>query len=172
MTRLACLLILCGTAAFAATDKAESQSKFVADFLKHWENAKQLAVAVAEAMPAPDYGFKPNPDEMTFGEQMVHLAESTEGYCAFVADKKSDFRAPTPVAPESAAKAVGASFDYCAAVIGTLTDAQLDQFHGEGKGRFDTREVLFGLLVHMAHHRGQAEVYLRAKGIKPPEYKW
>jgi len=28
------------------------------------------------------------------------------------------------------------------------------------------------LLVHMAHHRGQAEVYLRLKGITPPPYKW
>jgi uncharacterized damage-inducible protein DinB len=25
--------------------------------------------------------------------------------------------------------------------------------------------------VHVAHHRGQAEVYLRDKGIKPPSYR-
>jgi uncharacterized damage-inducible protein DinB len=24
----------------------------------------------------------------------------------------------------------------------------------------------------MAHHRGQTEVYLRLKGITPPQYKW
>jgi len=26
------------------------------------------------------------------------------------------------------------------------------------------------MYVHVAHHRGQAEVYLRDKGIKPPSY--
>jgi uncharacterized damage-inducible protein DinB len=28
------------------------------------------------------------------------------------------------------------------------------------------------VMSHMAHHRGQAEVYLRLKGITPPEYQW
>jgi len=26
------------------------------------------------------------------------------------------------------------------------------------------------MFVHVAHHRGQAEIYLRDKGIKPPSY--
>ena len=26
------------------------------------------------------------------------------------------------------------------------------------------------IITHTAHHRGQAEVYLRVKGIKPPAY--
>jgi len=26
------------------------------------------------------------------------------------------------------------------------------------------------MYVHVAHHRGQAEVYLRDKGIKPPSF--
>ena len=172
MKRPAGLALFCAFSAFAATDKPVSPSRFVADFLKHWDNAKELTIAVARAMPAADYGFKPNPDEMTFGEQMLHIAESTEGYCAFLGEKKPDFHAPDPVTPDSAAKAISESFDYCSAVVGSLTDAQLDQMHGEGKRQFDTREVLFGALVHMAHHRGQAEVYLRAKGIKPPDYKW
>jgi uncharacterized damage-inducible protein DinB len=27
------------------------------------------------------------------------------------------------------------------------------------------------MYVHVAHHRGQAEIYLRDKGIKPPSYR-
>jgi uncharacterized damage-inducible protein DinB len=31
-------------------------------------------------------------------------------------------------------------------------------------------EALWSYFTHTAHHRGQAEVYLRVKGIKPPDY--
>jgi uncharacterized damage-inducible protein DinB len=27
------------------------------------------------------------------------------------------------------------------------------------------------MFVHVAHHRGQAEIYLRDKSIKPPSYR-
>jgi uncharacterized damage-inducible protein DinB len=31
-------------------------------------------------------------------------------------------------------------------------------------------EWLWSYFTHTAHHRGQAEVYLRVKGVKPPDY--
>jgi len=37
-------------------------------------------------------------------------------------------------------------------------------------GRLPGREILLAMYVHVAHHRGQAEVYLRDKGITPPSY--
>ena len=30
--------------------------------------------------------------------------------------------------------------------------------------------MIMNMFVHTAHHRAQCEVYLRAKGIKPPDY--
>jgi uncharacterized damage-inducible protein DinB len=32
------------------------------------------------------------------------------------------------------------------------------------------RDLCYRLLDHVAHHRGQAIVYLRLKGITPPDY--
>ena len=43
-------------------------------FAKHWLVAKEFTLAVAEAMPAESYGFKPNPDELSFGQLMMHIA--------------------------------------------------------------------------------------------------
>jgi hypothetical protein len=37
-------------------------------------------------------------------------------------------------------------------------------------GRLNGRELMLALYVHVAHRRGQQEVYLRIKGIKPPPY--
>jgi uncharacterized damage-inducible protein DinB len=32
-------------------------------------------------------------------------------------------------------------------------------------------DVLLAMFVHVAHHRGQAEIYLRDNGIVPPPYR-
>jgi uncharacterized damage-inducible protein DinB len=78
----------------------------------------------------------------------------------------------TPIDKVAAILSLGGSFDYCTKVFDSLTDAQLDQMHGDGDRRFSTRDVMLGVMIHMAHHRGQAEVYLRLKGVTPPKYKW
>jgi uncharacterized damage-inducible protein DinB len=40
--------------------------------------------------------------------------------------------------------------------------------HNSPDGRLSGREVLLAMYVHVAHHRGQAEIYLRNNGIAPP----
>jgi len=48
----------------------------MAEFVHDWQISKQFTIDVGDAMPAEFYSFKPNPDEMTFGEQMLHIAVS------------------------------------------------------------------------------------------------
>lgn len=153
--------------AFAA-DEAKSPSKYGAEFVKHWANAKDLTLAVADAMPADDYGFKPNPEEMSFGEQVAHIALANFGYCARAAGTKSTATKPETYDKATVTKLVGESFNYCAGVITPLTDDQLNEM----RGQMSVRELTEGVVMHMAHHRGQIEVYLRLKGIKPPTYKF
>ena len=63
------------------------------------------------------------------------------------------------------------SFEYCSAVIPNLTEEQLNKTHNSPDGNLPGREVLLALYIHVAHYRGQAEIYLRDKGIKPPSYR-
>lgn len=59
------------------TESAKLKSVLdMSEFIRDWQVSKGFTIAVAEAMPADLYGFKPNPDEMTFGEQMIHIAQS------------------------------------------------------------------------------------------------
>jgi uncharacterized damage-inducible protein DinB len=165
------------TAIVAAAKRpgAASPSAFAADLDKHWTTAKGLAVTVAEAMPAEDYPFKPVPEEMSFGEQIMHMAQANYGYCAFLTDAKSPFvemAKDAKVEKAEALKQLTGSFDYCSAAFSKVTDAELDTVHGTGDHKFVARDVILGVMIHMVHHRGQAEVYLRLKGIKPPDYKW
>src|SRR5687767_13583525 len=51
-------------------------SLFVRTAYSKLQAAREYTIQVATAMPAQDYSFKPDPDEMTFGEQLLHLSQN------------------------------------------------------------------------------------------------
>jgi len=159
------------SATFAA-DETKIASKYSTEFVKHWKTARELTVAVADAMPAENYDFKPNPEEMSFGEQVAHIAQANYAYCSRMSNGKSPFAKPEKFDKATVTKLAGESFDYCSEVVTPLTDAQLNEMRGPEGRQSSVREMTEGVMVHMAHHRGQIEVYLRLKNIKPPTYKF
>jgi hypothetical protein len=48
-----------------------------AEYFKHFTALSKLSIAVANAMPASEYGFRPHPESMNFGELMAHIAAPT-----------------------------------------------------------------------------------------------
>jgi uncharacterized damage-inducible protein DinB len=51
-----------------------------------------------------------------------------------------------------------------------MTPEKLDAALGPENHKMTGFEWLWAYFTHTAHHRGQAEVYLRVTGIKPPDY--
>jgi len=172
MTRLTMLTAALALAApvFAADDSAM--------FAKHWQTSKEFTLAVADAMPAGDYNFKPNDQEMSFGKVMAHIAlannrafatvsgmkapETPEKLAAAYKDPKGEFD------KEATMQFLRDSFDFCAKALAETPADKLDAMTGQASGR----ERLWAYFTHTAHHRGQAEVYLRIKNIKPPDYRF
>ena len=64
------------------------------------------------------------------------------------------------------------SFIFCNQAIATMTPEKLDAQAGPDNRRMSGFEWLWAYFTHTAHHRGQLEVYLRLKGIKPPDYEF
>jgi len=139
------------------------------EYSQHFSALRRLSVAVAEAMPPEQYAFRPDPGSMTFGELMSHIASTNYAFCAGLQDS-NELQTASPDDKDKAAvvKFLSSSFEYCSTVIPNLTEEQLTKAHNSPDGRLPGREVLLAMFVHVAHHRGQAEVYLRDKGIKPP----
>jgi uncharacterized damage-inducible protein DinB len=156
------------TLAAAATASAPQPA---GEYSQHFAPLGKLSVAVAQAMPADQYSFRPHPESMTFGELMLHIASTNYQFCAGLKDSDPP-AAPSPSTTDKDAvvKFLAASFDYCSPIISSLTEAQLSQPHNSPDGRLPGREVLLAMYIHVAHHRGQAEIYLRDKGIRPPNY--
>jgi len=145
----------------------------VKHILDHWNKSREYAVQIAEQMPAESYVSRPNDAEMTFGEQMVHIANGilfmTKGYApkptAFFDQKKTD--------KETAIADLKTAFDAGAAAIATFSDQDLmNKTVESGEGKMTALEAVILLMDHVEHHRGQAIVYLRYKGIKPVDYRF
>jgi uncharacterized damage-inducible protein DinB len=160
---LACLL-------FAMTHSAGAETSPAGEYEKHFTALGQLSVAVAQAMPAGQYGFRPHPESMDFGQLMSHIATTNYQFCAGVKDSEVP-KLPAPSVKDGIVKFLNDSFDYCSGVISSLSEEQLRNTHNSPDGRLPGREILLAMYIHIAHHRGQAEIYLRDKGIKPPPYR-
>jgi uncharacterized damage-inducible protein DinB len=139
------------------------------EYAKHFEALRKLSIAVAQAMPAKEYGFRPHPESMDFEALMAHIATTNYQFCAGL--KGSNPPAlPSPTEKEAVAKFLTESFDYCGTALPKLTEEQLNKAHDSPDGHLPGREILLAMYVHVAHRRGQVEIYLRDKGIRPPSY--
>jgi uncharacterized damage-inducible protein DinB len=141
-----------------------------AEYATHFGALSDLSIAVAEAMPPDQYSFRPHPESMNFGELMSHIANTNYQFCAGLKDS-SPPALPSPTDKDGVVKFLSDSFAYCSTVIPNLTDEQLGKYHNSPDGRLLGREILLVMYIHVAHHRGQAEIYLRDKGIRPPSYR-
>jgi len=129
---------------------------------QHWKTSKAYTLLIAQQMPEEDFGFKPNPDQMTFKEQMLHIAGMNEYFLGKVTGRKASLVKPVKLDKASVIQAVNESFDYVIAAVSKLTPGQADRHI----------ETLLQALDHTTHHRGQCVVYLRARNIKPAEYQY
>ena len=155
----------------ATVAPAAAQTDVKATILKHLKTSEDFTVKVAEAMPESDYGFKLTPAQMSFGEQMVHLASSFDYFLAPMKGEK-----PNPGKPPSMSKAdvvafVKAAFEKAITEVSSLTPAELAKTYKGEEGTESGVGMLLGMLDHTTHHRASAEMYLRAKGITPPQYE-
>jgi uncharacterized damage-inducible protein DinB len=139
------------------------------EYSKHFAALTKLSIAVAQAMPPEQYSFRPHPESMSFGQLISHIAATNYQFCAGLKDSAPP-AFPSSTDKDAVAKFLSDSFDYCSIVIPNLTDEELNKTHNSPDGRLLGREILLAMYVHVAHHRGQAEIYLRNNGIKPPSY--
>jgi uncharacterized damage-inducible protein DinB len=150
----------------------------MSEFVRDWQISKQFTLDVASSMPADLYSFKPNPDEMSFGEQIIHIAGANvfrfQEISGIEAPFTFDPAKPPPSDKATALRLLGQSFDYVIDALPRITGEQLQRtWHipsWKGRNDPDGRAMILNMFVHTAHHRAQCEVYMRAKGIKPPDY--
>jgi hypothetical protein len=163
----------------ALAQNSSAQSNIKDALVKHWKVTADFTIAVAKQMPAESYGFRPVPEELSFGQLMVQIGGANLNACANASGM------PRPAIPPKVSEsvkdekiniekdlAVGFltdSFDFCNKAVASMSPEKLAALAG-GARKMTGFEWLWAYFTHTAHHRGQAEVYLRLNGIVPVTY--
>lgn len=168
-------LLLSPTAAGAQEAQAGDTvpvGPLAAALLTAMDRAARYMPAAAEWMPADKYGFKPTPEQMSFGEIIAHEAEANETLCAALG---GGTRTPTEstagaTAPKGAlVERIRRSFEVCRAVVARVTEGSLGDSVPFFGGRTVTKaRVVIVLAQDWADHYAQAAMYLRLNGLLPP----
>lgn len=126
------------------------------------ETSKNYSLAVASAMPAAQFGFKPVAEVWTFAELMSHIAYGIHWWEEnYIRGVESEWNPPAAVSGKSEA-------------VDRLNEAyeMLGQCINSLKPNTTELNGLHATLDHITHHRGQATTYLRCCGITPPDYAY
>ena len=149
------------------------QETLLEDFKIKWKNATDYTLEFAKAMPEENYSFKPVPAEMSFGEQLKHIA----GNMVWLSSSYLN-GAPTKLDPMNTGNSkkeiidiLEKSFAYAAETVNHLNEKMLNQNVDFFAGFMTKRRILLLMTDHVTHHRGQLVVYLRLNGIEPPAYR-
>lgn len=162
-----CLLTCLGPA------MAQSADPFLQDSGLKWLNASAYTLEVAALMPETDYDYKPADEEMSFWEQLLHLAANinwlTSSYLQGEATqsdlKRKDY------SKEEIINILTEVYMNAGKAMLTLPAAALEEPVEFFAGPMNRRRIVMLLHDHQTHHRGQLVVYLRMKGVKPPAYR-
>ena len=134
-----------------------------------YNGVKRNVTAMAEAMPEDSYCYKAVADVRTFGEIIGHIADAQGRTCAAVAGSKMPASTSGKTSKADLVAAVKESFDICDGVFNSLSDADAAKMITAGRGGpRSMMGTLWGLVVHSSQEYGYAAVYLRGKGITPP----
>lgn len=136
-------------------------------------HAKEYTIKVAELMPEEKYTFKPTPDEMEFGEQLLHLSDNMKWLCSsYLGDlEKPVLKTEKPCPKKECIIAnLKVVYDYAITVLQKFDPVHLSDTVSFFAGPINKLQVINLLNDHQTHHRAQLLVYLRLNGIKPPDY--
>jgi hypothetical protein len=120
--------------------------------------------ASADAMPADKYSFRLTPDQMTFGQWLIHSIDRNYNDCATLKGEPVPDSAKQSAALKDKAeisKALKDSFDYCAAALQTVDDQKLI-------ASSQMSYAFMHIAVHNNEIYGNIVGYMRSSGIVPP----
>jgi len=165
------VMLLAVASACAAQD---ASNPVVASAKEIFVRQSAYVVQAAEQMPAEKYGYRPTPEQWTYGKIVSHVALANYHVCGMLS---GDGPGSGPAVAETASKdellsALKQSFDVCQKALDGLNDSNLGAtitfFGGSKKPR---ARALLELIGDLEDHYSQMASYLRLNGMVPPSAK-
>jgi uncharacterized damage-inducible protein DinB len=133
--------------------------------------SSKIMVAAAEAMPADKYGFKPTPEQGSFGHLAAHIAESNFLFCSKIGGSAAPEQAKLSESDgkDKLVAAIKSSFEFCSASLAKADDSNLGENIILFANRSFTRAAsLLMLAGSWTDHYSEQAMYLRLNGVLPP----
>ena len=169
--RFATVLVLAGTAWFAAPQRGAAQNSFLTPLKTQWDSTRTLLTGIASQVPEDKYDFKPTPEVRSFREQLTHLVGENSRFMALAAGEQPPVemsKIDSLKGRDEILKALADSYEYGAKVWTTMDDKKAVEMVAGFGGRQQMRwaPILLNIVDNMDHY-GNLVVYLRLNGVVP-----
>lgn len=177
--RRSALVALLATAALGG--RAQAQSTVVTDLVKDVTDVEGKLVALAKAIPADKYGWRPMAGVRSVGEVVMHVASdnyfmpAAAGTAAPAATgvKGNDYKSAAAyegrkLSPADAVKEMEASFAFLKKAMQDTPAAKLSAKQKMFGAEFTGQQVWIMTATHLHEHLGQLIAYARSNGVVPP----
>src|SRR5437763_11123304 len=141
---------------------ALAQTTIKDSLVKHWKVTEDFTLAVAKMMPADSYGFRPVPEELSFGQLMIQIGGANLNACAnasgmqrpAVPSKLTDAYKDEKIDidKDAAVQFLSDSFEFCNKAVAAMTPEKLDAVVGPQNRKMTGFEWLWAYFTHTAHH--------------------
>lgn len=169
------------SAVFVSPATAQQRAGVMGELIKDMHDVHGKLVALAKAMPANTYGWRPEAGVRSVSEVFLHVASdnyllpSAVGVAPDPSTgiKTDDMKTlgafeKQSLNNEAMAAALDKSFGHLAKAMNESPDSKLDdkvKFFGQD---FTTRQLWILTVTHLHEHLGQAIAYARSNHVKPP----
>jgi hypothetical protein len=174
----ASLIAIAAPLAAQATPDRESAVEFRKQFMTDLDTLNSKVMALANAVPADKYNWRPAPGVRSFGEVFMHIASE---YYVYTPMSFGATRSPaiTPgqagmkafeanASKDSVLKHLAAGFDYMRSAVMGIDAAGLGGTRKLFGRDFTILETGIGMTADLHEHLGQLIAYSRMNGITPP----
>ncbi|MGE0443338.1 MAG: DinB family protein [Gemmatimonadales bacterium] len=134
-----------------------------------------------DSIPEAKFSYKPTPAQLSIGYIAQHVASDNYFFCSQFGSMKATPEQDNSGTPDSVRAAwpkarlvenLKASFAFCDAAIGQVTDASLAEqveisFNGNSR-KVGRAQMVLGHALDLSDHYSQLANYMRLNGILPP----
>jgi uncharacterized damage-inducible protein DinB len=147
------------------------KSGFRAEFLADLDEVQKKILALADAMPAEKYAWRPAPGVRSVSEVYMHIAGGNYFLASFVGMKPPSYdttKLEKITEKQRVLDELRRSFDHLRTAALMATDADLDKSVKMFGNDTTYRAAFVTALNHLHEHLGQSIAYARVNGVVPP----
>ncbi|GAC1427987.1 MAG: hypothetical protein NVSMB7_04880 [Chitinophagaceae bacterium] len=157
----------------ASVKAQNTDSLFITAAIKKLQHSREYTLQTAKLMPEAQYTFRPQSEEINFGEQLLHLSANMGWLCAsYLSNSKNPVTKEDSklLKKEAIISVLDKAYDFALNVLTHFDTKSLADPVTFFAGPMNKLQIINLLNDHQTHHRAQMLVYLRLNGIKPPAY--